>query len=85
MFKNISIIGCGLIGSSILRAINKNKISENISVYDKSEKVLSYLKKEKLCNNTSGDIISAVKNADLVIISAPLRAIQRYNFLSLFI
>lgn len=28
MFKNIAIIGCGLIGSSILRAINKKKFQK---------------------------------------------------------
>jgi prephenate dehydrogenase len=72
MFKNISIIGCGLIGSSILRAINKNESSSHVTVYDKSEKVLSYLKEEKLCINVSKDIVSAVKNADLIIISDPL-------------
>ena len=34
MFNKITIIGCGLIGSSILRAIVKNKISKKISIYD---------------------------------------------------
>ncbi|MDC1096330.1 prephenate dehydrogenase/arogenate dehydrogenase family protein [Pelagibacteraceae bacterium] len=72
MFKNITIIGCGLIGSSILRAINKSKQCEQISVYDKSEKVLSYLKKENLCLNVFSDIKNAVKNADLIIIAVPL-------------
>jgi len=72
MFENITIIGCGLIGSSILRAINKSKQCEQVSVYDKSEKVLSYLKKENLCLNVFSDIKNAVKNADLIIIAVPL-------------
>ena len=46
MFKKICILGCGLIGSSILRAINKNKLSKENSVFDKSKKVLDFLKKE---------------------------------------
>ena len=36
MFNKISIIGCGLIGSSILRAVNEKKLASKICVYDKS-------------------------------------------------
>ena len=45
MFGKISIIGCGLIGSSILRAAQEKKLATKISVYDKSNKVIEYLKK----------------------------------------
>ncbi|MEC6987012.1 MAG: prephenate dehydrogenase/arogenate dehydrogenase family protein [Pseudomonadota bacterium] len=72
MFKKICILGCGLIGSSILRAINKNKLSKENSVFDKSKKVLDFLKKEKLSSEVTDDIQLAVKNADLIIISTPL-------------
>ena len=72
MFKNIAIIGCGLIGSSILRAINKKKIAENINIYDKSDKVLSFLKQENLKINICKNISDVSKGADLTIISTPL-------------
>ena len=49
MLDKISIIGCGLIASSILRAINEKKISKDISVFDKSDVVLIFLIKEYLC------------------------------------
>ena len=71
MFDKITVIGCGLIGSSILRAMEKKNIAKEINAYDKSKEVSSYLAKNfkfKICNN----IAEAVKNADLVIISAPL-------------
>ena len=45
MFNKISIIGCGLIGSSILRAVEEKKLATKISAYDKSPKVNEYLKK----------------------------------------
>ena len=38
-FEKISIIGCGLIGSSILRNINKKEISRSITVFDKSKEI----------------------------------------------
>jgi len=71
MFDKISIIGCGLIGSSILRAIEKKKLASKISAYDKSSKTTDYLKKNfsiEVCNNIS----NVVKDSDLVIIASPL-------------
>ena len=71
MFGKISIIGCGLIGSSILRATQEQKLAIKISVYDKSNKVIEYLKKNftaDICSN----VTESVKDADLIIISAPL-------------
>ena len=72
MFEKISIIGCGLIGSSILRNINNNKISKSITVFDKSKDVIEIVKKENLCDNVSKDIQSAVKDSDLIILAIPL-------------
>ena len=74
MFEKICIIGCGLIGSSILRDVYNSKISKSVTVFDKSREVIEIIKKENLCNNVSKDIQSAVKNSDLVIIAVPLSA-----------
>ena len=71
MFNKISIIGCGLIGSSILRAVEEKKLATKITVYDKSSKVIDYLKKNfsvEICSNIS----DVVKNSDLVVIASPL-------------
>ena len=71
MFNKISIIGCGLIGSSILRAVEEKKLASKISAFDKSSKVTDYLKKNfsiEICNNIS----DVVKDSDLVIIATPL-------------
>ena len=71
MFNKISIIGCGLIGSSILRAVEEKKLASKISVYDKSSKVIDYLKKNfsaEIHNNIS----DVVKDSDLVVIASPL-------------
>ena len=72
MFEKITIIGCGLIGSSILRNINNNEISKTITVFDKSKEVIETIKKENLCTNVSKDIQSAVKDSDLIILAIPL-------------
>ena len=71
MFNKISIIGCGLIGSSILRAVEEKKLATKISAYDKSLKVIDYLKKNfsiEICSNIS----DVVKDSDLIVIASPL-------------
>jgi cyclohexadieny/prephenate dehydrogenase len=72
MFDTISIIGCGLIGSSILRAIKSKNLAKEIKVFDHSKEVATYLKKENICVNVSNDIRQCVVNSDLVIIATPL-------------
>ena len=72
MFNTISIIGCGLIGSSILRAIQKRNLAKEVRVFDLSRETISYLKKENISSNISLNIRQCVKNSDLVIIATPL-------------
>jgi prephenate dehydrogenase len=45
MFNKICVLGCGLIGSSLLRAIEKKNLSKEISAFDKSKDVSIYLSK----------------------------------------
>jgi|TARA_B100001093_G_scaffold462496_1_gene477754 cyclohexadieny/prephenate dehydrogenase len=72
MFKTVSIIGCGLIGSSILRVIQNKNLAQEIKIFDLSKEVTTYLKKENICSNISTDIRNCVKNSDLIIIATPL-------------
>ena len=71
MFDKICILGCGLIGSSLLRAIEKKKLAKQISAFDKSKDVYAYLIKN-LSFNLEKNIDEAVNNSDLIIISSPL-------------
>jgi len=48
MFNKLLIIGCGLIGSSVLRAVSNRKLSKKIFVYEKSKKNISKIKKLKI-------------------------------------
>ena len=71
MFNKISIIGCGLIGSSILRAVEEKKLASKLSIFDKSSHVNSYLKKNfssEVCSNISESVV----DSDLTIIASPL-------------
>ena len=71
MFDKITIIGCGLIGSSLLRIIDKKKLSKQINVFDKSKECSEFIKNNfeaKVFKN----IAESVKGSDLIIISSPL-------------
>ena len=71
MFDKITVIGCGLIGSSLLRAINKKGLSKQVNAFDTSKEVTLYIKKN-LSVDTFNDIGESVKGSDLIIISTPL-------------
>ena len=79
MFNKICIIGCGLIGSSLLRAITKKKLAKQISAFDKSKDVSAYLIKN-FSFNLAKNIDEAVKDSDLVIISSPLSSYKEILF-----
>ena len=71
MFNKICVLGCGLIGSSLLRAIDKKNLAKEINAYDKSKDVSLYLAKN-FSFKVTRSIEEAVKDSDLVIISSPL-------------
>jgi len=72
MFKKITIIGLGLIGSSIARAIKKNNLCKILVAHDKSKLVLKKTSKLKITNHIEPNLKKSVKDSDLVIICTPL-------------
>ena len=77
MFKKVLIIGCGLIGSSILRAINSKKLSKKTFVLEKSKKNISKIKKIKSNCKFIKSINSEISDVDLVIICTPMNQYKK--------
>ena len=75
--KNILIIGCGLIGSSILRASIAKKISNNIFVYEKSKKNISVIKKINSKLKILDKLDGRISNVDLVILCTPMSEYEK--------
>ena len=48
MFDQITIIGCGLIGSSIFKALKKNSSIKKMITFDNNKSVMEVIKKENL-------------------------------------
>ena len=70
--KNILIIGCGLIGSSLLRSIADKKIAKKIFIYEKSKSNIIKIKKLKLPCEVTNDLKKIIPNLDLIIFCTPL-------------
>lgn len=70
--KNILIIGCGLLGSSLLRVIQKKKISKKIFIYEKSKSNILKIKKLKLPGTIIDKLEQGVSNVDLIILCTPM-------------
>lgn len=71
MFNKITIIGLGLIGSSIARAIKKKHLCKNLVAHDKSKIVLKIVKL-KITKHIEPNLKKSVQDSDLVIICTPL-------------
>ena len=72
LFKQTTLIGIGLIGSSIARAIKKKNLSKRICIFSRSQKTINKAKKLKLGNIYTTHLKQSVKNSDLVILCTPL-------------
>ena len=76
MFDRVAIIGCGLIGSSVLRRLKKNGSIKKLVTYDNDKSVTNIIKKENLSDEIALSSSEAVKNSDLVLISTPMRSFE---------
>ena len=72
MFNKLLIIGCGLIGSSILRAVYAKKLSKTTLVFEKSKKNISKIKKIKSNIKFVKILNNQISDVDLVIICTPM-------------
>tara|TARA_B100000902_G_C27284305_1_gene903573 strand:- start:30 stop:935 length:906 start_codon:yes stop_codon:yes gene_type:complete len=70
--KSILIVGCGLLGSSLVRAISKKKISKKIFVYEKSKSNIVKIKRLKLPVTILKSLKDGVIKSELIIICTPM-------------
>ena len=70
--KSILIIGCGLLGSSLLRSISKKRLAKKIFIFEKSKKNLTKIKKLKLPGILVKNLGDAVTNSEFIIFCTPM-------------
>ena len=76
MFDQVSIIGCGLIGSSVLRCLKRNRSVKKLVSFDSNKSVNDIIKKENLTDQIAPNPSEAVKNSDLILIATPLSSFE---------
>ena len=76
MFKKVCIIGCGLIGSSLARAIKKNGLSNKIVSSNRSDTVNKKVIELKIVDESSPDTKKMAEDSDLIIIATPLSSYE---------
>ena len=70
--KNILLIGCGLLGSSLLRRIHKKKIAKKIFVYEKSNKNILKIKRLRLPGIIVNKLSNVVSKSEFIIFCTPM-------------
>ncbi|WP_346764274.1 prephenate/arogenate dehydrogenase family protein [Caulobacter sp. SLTY] len=75
IYDRLTVIGCGLIGSSLVRAARQSKAAAHITVADARRTVLDRVAELGIADAVEADLGKAVEGADLVIFATPVLAI----------
>jgi cyclohexadieny/prephenate dehydrogenase len=70
----VTIIGLGLIGSSLAHALNASGKAYEITGYDVNADVRAVATRIGFCQTVSESLINAVAHADIVVLAVPVRA-----------
>jgi cyclohexadieny/prephenate dehydrogenase len=74
MFDRVALIGIGLIGSSLARALRRDSPETTIVACARRPETLATVRRLALADATTDDPAVAVEGADLVVIATPLSA-----------
>ncbi len=77
MMNKVTIIGMGLIGSSLARNIQKHKFAETLVAADINEDVCKAVIELGIADYVTDDLQRCVEDADLVVLAVPVGAVER--------
>jgi cyclohexadieny/prephenate dehydrogenase len=77
LFERMAVIGCGLIGSSVIRAARAGAAVGAVAVADSSPAVLERVRALGLADELAAEAAEAVSGADLVVLAVPPLAIGK--------
>ena len=73
-FKNVSLIGAGLIGGSLARVIKRERLADRVTAYSRRPETRQRIRELGFVDSVADDIVTAVADADLVVVSVPVSA-----------
>lgn len=74
--KQITIIGAGMIGSSLARAIKANDLCETLVISDASSAVCDTVRTLNLCDQVMPDVTKCAMGSDVIILATPVGAYE---------
>jgi len=76
LFRKVAILGVGLIGGSLGKALKKHKLAKEIFGVSRRKEALSIAVKSCAIDHGTHDIKKAVVNADLVVMATPVNVVS---------
>lgn len=78
LFDQVTIVGVGLIGGSLAKAIKEKRIAKRIVGFFRSEKKLKRAIKEKIVDRGFLNLRDSIENSELIILALPVNQIIRF-------
>ena len=72
VYAKLAVVGCGLIGSSVVRAAREAGAAGTIAIAETSEPARARIAELGLADHVTGDAAEAVADADLVLFAVPV-------------
>lgn len=75
MFNQVCIVGLGLIGASLVQAMQNHHLCNTIVACDSNEYSLKIAQQEKLISQGSTQLTEVINHSDLIIVAVPVKAV----------
>jgi len=76
-FKNVVLVGVGLIGGSLSRDLLREKVTKKIVGFDTDRKNLNYAVKNKIVTVAGRDLEKEFSQSDLIILATPVVTLEK--------
>jgi cyclohexadieny/prephenate dehydrogenase len=74
LFNKVALIGVGLIGSSMARAMRRSDVAGHIAGYAHTSEIVERARKAGFADTMHSELAACVRDADLVVLAAPVGA-----------
>lgn len=76
LFARMTVVGLGLVGSSLIRAVRAQGLAGEIVGCDSSADVRKKVLALDIADRVEGDVVIAVRDADLIVLATPVGAFE---------
>jgi len=74
--KKVALLGIGLLGGSVGLRLKKHKLAQEVVGHFRNKKKISWAVRKGIIDRGTTDLADAVRGADIIVISTPIRDIE---------